>query len=120
MANFARIDENSVVVDLVKIDNKNTVDQDGVETESIGKSYLEKMYGVSGWVQTSFNKSFRKNYATIGGTYNADLDMFLNIKPFDSWIVDKSTGEWVSPVSKPDDNKYTWNETSKTWDLAED
>lgn len=121
MANFARVDKNGVVVDLVKIDTKNNVNSEGVETESIGAAYLERLYGVGGWVQTSFNKSFRKNYATIGGTYNAELDMFLNIKQFNSWVLDENTGEWKPPVDMPvDENKYIWNETNKTWDLVED
>jgi hypothetical protein len=119
MANFARIDKNGIVVDLVKIDTKNNVDSEGVEREHIGAAYLKKMYGVDGWIQTSFNKTFRKNYATIGGKYDADLDMFLNIKMYPSWIIDESTGEWVAPKKKPlNIDDYSWNETTGEWDLV--
>jgi hypothetical protein len=37
-----------------------------------------------------------------------------------SWILNEDTCLWEAPVALPDtENKYTWNETTTTWDLVE-
>jgi hypothetical protein len=79
------------------------------------------------WLQTSYNTHagqhnlgatpFRKNYAIIGGTYDATRDAFIPPKPYESWTLDETTCQWEPPVAMPDDDKqYTWNETDQTWD----
>jgi hypothetical protein len=119
MANFARIDKDNIVVQLVKIDTRNNVDSEGVEREHIGAAYLKNMYGTEGWIQTSFNKTFRKNYAMLGGVYDKELDMFLKIKMYPSWVINHENGEWTAPVQRPtDNNKYSWNESACKWDLV--
>ena len=60
---------------------------------------------------------FRKNYAGVGYTYDANLDAFIPPKLFDSWVLDESKGDWAPPVEYPDDgNPYVWNEESQQWD----
>jgi hypothetical protein len=37
-----------------------------------------------------------------------------------SWILNEDTCQWEAPVVYPDDdNKYTWNESTLTWDIVE-
>jgi hypothetical protein len=41
-------------------------------------------------------------------------------KPFNSWILNETTCQWEAPVAYPDDeNRYTWKENTRTWDLIE-
>ena len=55
--------------------------------------------------------AFRGNYATIGGIYDSDNDVFYRSQPFGSWTLDTSTWQWVSPVPYPTDgNIYIWSE----------
>jgi len=37
-------------------------------------------------------------------------------KTFPSWILDKQTCTWISPVAYPNDgNNYVWNEETQNW-----
>ena len=69
------------------------------------------------WIQTSYNKNFRKNYAAAGHTYDKVRDAFIPPKPFNSWILNEGTCVWDAPVAHPEDGKaYTWNEDTQAWD----
>lgn len=84
--------------------------------------------GSSGqWIQTSYNTHgnshpqgmpLRKNYASIGYSYDAQRDAFVPPKPYPSWVLDENTCLWQAPVPMPQDNSaYIWNEQSRGWDL---
>jgi hypothetical protein len=115
MAHFAELDLNNVVLRVVVVANKNTADANGVEKEYIGQAYCERLFG-GRWVQTSYNASFRKNYAGIGYTYREDIDAFVQPQPFPSWTANPDTGMWEPPVPKPEDGKlYNWDEATQSW-----
>jgi hypothetical protein len=68
------------------------------------------------WKQTSYSASFRKNFAGIGYTYNADLDAFIPPKPYPSWVLDDATCQWKAPVPMPQDGEmYEWDEAAGEW-----
>ena len=115
MAHYARLDENNVVTQVIVVSNKDCADANGVEKESIGVAFCERLFGGT-WKQTSYNGNFRKNYAGIGYTYNADLDAFVPPKPFASWVLNEETAQWNAPVPMPDDgNRYQWDEDTVSW-----
>ena len=114
MAHFAELDSNNVVLRVVVVDNKDTADAQGVEKEHIGAAYLERLLGGT-WKQTSYNGNFRKNYAGIGYTYNADLDAFVAPKPYPSWTLN-ADAQWQAPVPMPENGKmYSWDEAAQAW-----
>jgi hypothetical protein len=130
MASFAKIGLNSKVIEVLSVVNEVIHDSNGVEQESIGIDFLTKLTGYPVWKQTSYNThggvhssngtSLRKNFAGIGYTYDEDRDAFIAPKPFNSWILNEDTCLWEAPVAKPEDNnKYTWNESTLTWDIVE-
>ena len=90
-------------------------------TAAMNVEFLQNLYKDRAvWKQTFDDASERKNYASIGYTYNQTLDAFIAPKPFNSWILDEETCKWKAPILKPDDGKrYNWNETTKQWDLDE-
>ena len=104
MGNFAKI-KNGVVIKVIVADADffdNFVD------DSPGK-----------WIETS--NTIRKNFASIGYTYDAAKDAFIPPKPYDSWTLDETTCLWEAPVAYPTDGQqYTWNETTTSWDLITD
>jgi starvation-inducible outer membrane lipoprotein len=54
---------------------------------------------------------FRKNYATIGGTYDSTRDAFISVQPYNSWSLNETTCLWEAPIPYPDDgNLYEWDE----------
>ena len=125
MAHFAQLDENNVVTQVIVVDNKDTADANGVEKESIGVAFCERLLGGT-WKQTSYNANLRKNYAGIGYTFNAGIDAFVPPKPYNSWVLNEITAQWEAPVAMPEDagtgeppKRYNWNEETTNWVEAE-
>ena len=121
MAHYCKLDENNVVTQVIVVDNKDCADATGVEKESIGIAFCEKLLGGT-WKQTSYNGNIRKNYAGIGYTFNSDLDAFVPPKPFASWLLNEETAQWDAPVPMPEDagtgeppKRYSWDEATTSW-----
>ena len=76
MAHFAQLNADSIVTNVVVVDNSNLLDETGVEQESIGIAYLEQHLGQGPWVQTSYSGRIRGKYAGIGDRYDQDTDTF--------------------------------------------
>ena len=73
---------------------------------------------VNGEPSADQSKAFRKNYAGIGYTYDANRDAFIPPKPFNSWTLNETSCLWEAPVAYPEDGqRYTWNEETTSWDL---
>jgi hypothetical protein len=115
MAHFAKLDQNNVVTQVIVVSNKDTADATGVEKESIGVAFCERLFGGT-WKQTSYNGKIRKNYAGVGFTYRADIDAFVPPKPFNSWTLNNDTAQWQAPTPMPTDGKmYSWDEATLSW-----
>jgi len=130
MASFAKIGLNGKVIEVQSVVNELLHDSNGIEQESIGIDFLTKLTGWAIWKKTSYNTyggvhSFggiplRKNFAGVGYIYDENRDAFIPKKPFNSWILNEDTCLWESPVSMPqDENMYSWNESTLTWDILE-
>ena len=114
MAHFAKL-ENNIVTQVIVVSNQDIFDKYGQESEEIGIAFCSNLLGGT-WKQTSYNGRIRKNYASVGYTYNESLDAFIAPKPYNSWVLDKNKAQWKAPVDYPkDDKKYTWNEEILNW-----
>lgn len=112
MSHWAKIDENNIVVMVVVGDNN---DPSGDE----GESWINNTIPGT-WIKTSYNGNIRKNYAQVGGTYDYNLDAFIPVKPYDSWVLDEETATWNPPHPAPEDgNFYNWNESLVDWEVVE-
>ena len=147
MAHFAKIGINSKVIGVHAVDNKDLLNADNVEDESVGKQFLENIHGWPLWVQTSYNtrggkhykedgtesddqsKALRKNYAGIGFTWDEDRDAFYPPKPYASWVLNETTCQWDAPVAYPSVTTYgdpakpydiIWDETNTRWTATDD
>ena len=112
MAHFAKV-ENNIVTKVI------------VAEPDFFDNFVDDSPGE--WIQTSYNTyagehllggtPLRKNYAIVGGIYDADKDAFYEQQPYPSWILNENTCIWEAPVAYPDDgNMYIWNETARQWD----
>jgi hypothetical protein len=134
MANFAKIGLNGKVIGVLSVTNESLHDSNGVEQESIGIDFLTKLTGWAIWKQTSYNTNggvhssngtpLRKNFASVGMTYDEDRDAFIHKKPYNSWLLNENTCQWEAPISKPtteleENEYYSWNEETLTWVIAE-
>lgn len=117
MANFAKLDEDSVVLEVNAVSNGVLEDLPFPESEALGIAFLtEWSGGYSNWKQTSYNANFRKNYAGIGYTYDSVLDAFVSPKPYPSWLLDTETCLWQPPIPYPSGgNLYIWDEETQSW-----
>jgi hypothetical protein len=101
MSYFAHINENSVVTTVI------VATQEFINTSAEGNP--------ADWIETSIDGSFRKQYAGIGYTYDAQADVFISPQPYPSWVLD-SNYDWVAPVPYPNDGKcYNWDESIINW-----
>lgn len=120
MAHFAELGLDNVVQRVIVVHNNELLNDDGVEQESLGATFCQNLFGGT-WVQTSYSASMRKNFAGVGFTYDSGRNAFIPPKPFDSWTLVEETCQWQAPVTMPTDgNRYTWNESTTSWDLVTD
>lgn len=108
MAHFAEIDENNVVLRVLVVPD---------EQEHRGQEYLTHDCNLGGtWVKTSYSArgsrkidphtndfiegvGFRKNFAGINFTYDAEQDAFIPPKPNEGdWVLNKETCLWEQVV----------------------
>ena len=139
MAHFAKLGSNSKIIQVLTLDNKDMLNANGVEDESVGQQYLERHnnWPAQMWIQTSYNtsqgthnsgdnsKAFRGNYAGIGHIWDEDNNIFYPKKPYASWVLNTTTASWHSPIGDAPDltdeekaahTQYVWNEDGKSWD----
>jgi hypothetical protein len=107
MAHFAQLDDNNIVTQVIVVGNDDTSDSNGVEVESIGVAFCQKLLGAeTNWKQTSYNNNMRGNYAGVGFTYMSNVatlgvgatDIFITQQPYGSWGISTTVPEWVSPL----------------------
>lgn len=118
MAHFAQLDDSNTVLQVIVVANEELL-LDGVESEVKGVIFCKSLFGEdTKWVQTSYNGTFRKNYAGIGYTYDPIANHFFAPQPYPSWTLNDDA-IWEAPVAYPTDGKrYTWNEDTQEWDLV--
>ena len=107
MAHYAELNEQNEVIEVLYVSNDVITNEAGEEVEQLGIDHLHTHHGADRiWVQTSYNASFRGNYAMISGAYMTNVrtlgeesaDIFIDPKPFASWLIHELEARWVSPV----------------------
>ena len=146
MAHFAKLGSNGKVIQVLTLDNKDMLNADNVEDESVGQQYLElhNNWPAAMWIQTSYNTTanthrlggtpLRGNYAGIGYEWDEDNNIFWPKKPYASWVKNTTTARWDSPIGDapaltPEQESqntadthrwdYIWNEANQSWDLTD-
>jgi hypothetical protein len=138
MAYFAKIGTGNIVEKVISVNNSVITDSNGIEQEQLGVDFINNLYGTNDvWKKTSYNtrlgkyydminnkhvlsqdqsKAFRINFAGLGMVYNSTINGFTEKQPFPSWTLNVDTGDYSSPIPRPEDgNIYQWNETSQIW-----
>ena len=111
MAHYAKVD-NNIVIQVIVAD------------ASFFDTFVDSTPG--DWIQTSYNTSkglhskggtpLRKNYASVGMTYDATRDAFIPPQPYASWTLDEAACQWGAPTAIPDATKrYNWDEDTTNW-----
>jgi hypothetical protein len=95
MAHFAKLNDTNTVTEVLVVNNRELLDVNGQEQESIGVGFLTRIFGHANWKQTSYNGTFRKNYAGVGFTYDSGRDAFIAPTPGEGYTLDETTCRWV-------------------------
>ena len=124
MAHYARININTNIVEKVIV-----VEDDLVSTFPDSNRWIKTSYNthagihydpVTGNQSEDQTQALRKNFASVGYTYDQTKDAFIPPQPYNSWTLNETTCNWEAPVACPTDGQvYGWNEADQTWDLVE-
>ncbi len=76
MAHFAQLAGNTVT-QVIVVSNDDCGNREFPASESVGQEFIASIGLAGEWKQTSYNSNFRGNYASIGGTYDYVLDVFV-------------------------------------------
>ena len=106
MANYAFLDENNIVTEVIPGKNEG---EDGIDWEQYYGEFRGQVCK-----RTSYNGNIRKNYAGIGYKYQEDIDAFVPPQPYASWILD-ANAQWQAPIAMPSDGLYSWDESIQNW-----
>ena len=135
MAHYAFLDDRNIVVEVITGKDEDDIDSLPEDFASWEDYYESKRFGLT-CKRTSYNThnnehtldgvAFRGNYAGIGYSYDADLDVFLPPKPYESWVLNETSMTYEAPTPYPSDanlerdtslpiKHYIWNELSQSW-----
>jgi hypothetical protein len=119
MAHYAFLDENNVVTEVIVGNPEGgLIDWESHYGAFRGQLCKRTSYNTYGGKHTAGGTPFRKNYAGIGHTYDAQRDAFIPPKPFPSWALNEESCLWDAPVPFPDDGQdYRWDESTQSWIL---
>jgi hypothetical protein len=92
MAHYAFLDDNNIVTEvIVGIDETELIE--GLDPETWYANFRGQVCK-----RTSYNGNYRKNYAGVGYTFDADRDAFIAPKPDDATGFDQETCRWIVPL----------------------
>lgn len=122
MAHYAFLDENGTVTEvIVGVDETELIE--GLDPETWygnfrGQTCKRTSYNTEGGVHTSGGTPFRKNFASVGYTYDESWDAFRAPQPFPSWKLDYDKFIWVPPIPMPEPEEgyvWRWGEFNQEW-----
>lgn len=112
MAHFAKLDNDNIVLEVIVVNN-DVLDPE--DEEASGIVFLtEWSGGYTNWKQTSFNGTFRRNFAGINYFYDVVNDAFIAPQPYPSWILDDNF-KWQAPKPLPNQGLWFWDESEGEW-----
>lgn len=123
MAHFVKLNEDNIVIDKQVVNNDVITDENGVEQESLGVTFLRNLFNepTANWKQTSYNNNFRHKFADLQDEYLPDVDQFRQQAPVDfpSWVYNEDRKAYVPPSDPPSDGaSYEWDESTTSWVLS--
>lgn len=79
MLHFAKLGMDNVVLEVLTVNEINSMTLEGTHDEAIGIQYLIDLTGHMIWVETSYESEFRGKFASIGFIYDSESDEFKDM-----------------------------------------
>lgn len=96
MAHYAFLDENGIVTEVIAgRDEHEGIDWESHYSEVRGQVCKRTSYWTRGGVHAGGGVAYRKNFAGIGFTFDADRDAFIPPRPDDSHVLDDLSCTWI-------------------------
>ena len=124
MANYAQINFDNIVTQVITLDNSVSNGSDFLNN-LFGGTLVQTSYNTYGGVHYTPNSSHQipdgepqlgYNYAGIGYNYDPVANSFYCQQPFPSWILNTQTYLWEAPIPYPTTGgPYYWDEQSQSW-----
>lgn len=108
MSHFAKV-ENGIVTQVI------VAEQNAIDTGLFGEGWVQTSYNTFGGAHKNGGTPLRKNYAGIGFTYDSVRDAFIAPQPYPSWTLNEETCLWNSPIPRPSEGVFDWDENNLTW-----
>lgn len=124
MAHYAFLDNNNIVTEVIvgKDEGEDGIDWEQKYEEIRGQKCKRTSYNTYGNVHIQGGTPFRKNFASVGYSYNRIRDAFIPPKPHASWTLNEETCLWEPSVPLPEDadtgeppKQYAWDEITLSW-----
>jgi hypothetical protein len=110
MGHYAKV-EDGIVTQVIVADGPDWCEQ------NLGGEWVQTSYNTHGGVHSNGKLPIHKNYAGVGYTF--DGTGFAAPQPYASWALNTTSYLWEAPVAYPEDeNAYTWNEETTSWELV--
>ena len=135
MADFAQLNSDNLVKQVIVVDDNTITDNNGRVSEYVGVSFCQQIVDdfSTVWKQTS--NTMRGNPAGIGMIYMSNVstlglastDIFIKVQPYESWTVGVNTASWFAPIAEPaltssqisDNKNYFWDEVAYQADTSD-
>ena len=89
MSHWAELDSDNKVIRVLVGDNNDPAGDEGYQW------LIDNLGGT--WIQTSYNRTIRKNFAGVGYTYDLVRDAFIPPEPENQIGFDEATCQWITP-----------------------
>jgi hypothetical protein len=112
MATFAKLDDNNIVTEVIVCDEKM------VKLLPDPEKWIQTSRNTIGGIHLLGGTPFRKNYATIGSSYDEERDAFIPPKLHPSFVLDEDTCQWIPPLTRPPEKEgylNYWDFEKEVW-----
>lgn len=113
VAYFAKINEDSIVEDIISIDANILNPQ----------IFIAETLGMPGrWILCNQENSESKKIAGVGHTYSEDYEGFVPPQPWNKWTFNTELWDWEPPTPDPstDTEYFSWDEEKEDWVFDEE
>jgi hypothetical protein len=104
MAYFAQLDQANYVTQVLSVDNSSIDNLPFPDSEPVGIAYMQSLFGSDTvWAQTSYNGTFRYNYAGVGYFFDVSVQpngAFIAPNPGTDFVLDTTTFKWIKQASE--------------------
>lgn len=118
MANWAQIDENNIVLQVLVTDNNDPNGDEGYQwlVDNIGGTWIKTSYNTFKNQHLLGGEPLRGNFAAIGYLYDNERDMFYPPSQYNGWVYDFKEMEWFPPVPMPTSpGLWQWDDEELNW-----